>query len=342
MPYIILLTAFGSFVIWNGSVVLGKLRSLLSLISIVIWNPAVFLFSPQSTRHTSSSMIRGTAFLNMSLILCLGDKENHVASIHLAQMLYIWPFITFFSLPMLWPWLVNGIVPQQLLPRQLRFHKVRCHRTAIVVGFGFLGVSLGIVHYNTIVHPFTLADNRHYMFYIFRILLSKSLLKYLVVPVYGYCALAAIAALGGLESTQDFSIQKELDGVDTKQGEQALNTRDKPPNITPQGKSVTFVLVWLLTTALCLVTAPLVEPRYSILAWLFWRLQLPVLQPLALSQKGSNVRNDAKALWNSAYDHRLILETAWFMFINVVTGYMFLYKGFEWPQEPGNVQRFMW
>ena len=243
---------------------------------------------------------------------------------------------------MLWPWLVNGIVPQQLLPRQLQFHKVRCHRTAIVVGFGFIGVSLGVVHYNTIVHPFTLADNRHYMFYIFRILLSKSILKYLVVPIYGYCAWAAIAALGGLESTQDFSIQKKLDRVDTKQGEQALNTRDKPPNITPQGKSVTFVLVWLLTTALCLVTAPLVEPRYSILAWLFWRLQLPVSQPVAVSQKEKTVRNDAKALLNNAYDHRLILETAWFMFINVVTGYMFLYKGFEWPQEPGNVQRFMW
>jgi hypothetical protein len=25
-----------------------------------------------------------------------------------------------------------------------------------------------------------------------------------------------------------------------------------------------------------------------------------------------------------------------------VTGYVFLYKGFEWPQEPGKVQRFMW
>lgn len=243
---------------------------------------------------------------------------------------------------MLWPWLLNGIVPQQLLPRQLLYHRVRYHRTAVFVGFGFIGVSLGIVHYNTIVHPFTLADNRHYMFYVFRILLSHNSLKYLVVPVYGYCAWAAIAALGGLESTQDFSTQKELGRIDAK-GEQSLKTSDKLPKTTPQGNNVTFVLVWLLTTALCLVTAPLVEPRYSILAWLFWRLHLVSPQPVAVPHNGkSNSDDKPKALVNSAYDHRLILETAWFMLINVFTGYMFLYQGFEWPQAPGNVQRFMW
>lgn len=42
------------------------------------------------------------------------------------------------------------------------------------------------------------------------------------------------------------------------------------------------------------------------------------------------------------HDPRLWLETAWFAAINVVTAYVFLYKGFEWKQEPGNVQRFMW
>ena len=279
----------------------------------------------------------------MSLIFHLGDKENHVASLHLAQMLYVWPFITFFSLPMLWPWLLNGIVPQQLLPRQLQYHKVRYHTTAIVVGFGFIGVSLGIVHYNTIVHPFTLADNRHYMFYVFRILLSHSSLKYLVVPVYGYCAWAAIAALGGLENTQDFSTQKKQDRIDANEGEQSLKTSDKSPKTTLPGNSVTFVLVWLLTTALSLVTAPLVEPRYSILTWVFWRLHLISPQPAAVPHKGKSSRNDKlRAFVNGTYDHRLILETTWFMLINVFTGYMFLYQGFEWPQEPGNVQRFMW
>ena len=44
----------------------------------------------------------------------------------------------------------------------------------------------------------------------------------------------------------------------------------------------------------------------------------------------------------AGYDHRLWLETAWFLCINMVIGHVFLYRGFEWPQEPGLVQRFMW
>ena len=244
---------------------------------------------------------------------------------------------------MLWPWLLNGMIPQQLIPRQLRYPRIIYHRTAIFVGCGFIGVSLGIVHYNTIVHPFTLADNRHYMFYVFRILLSQSSLKYLVVPVYGYCAWAVIAALGGLESKQDFSTPKELDRIDAKEGEQSLRTSDGIAKHTSPGNRVTFMLVWLLTTALCLVTAPLVEPRYSILAWLFWRLHLISPQPVAVPPNGKSSRNgEPKAMVTSTYDNRLILETIWFMVINVFTGYMFLYQGFEWPQEPGNVQRFMW
>ncbi len=36
------------------------------------------------------------------------------------------------------------------------------------------------------------------------------------------------------------------------------------------------------------------------------------------------------------------LEVVWYLLVNLVTCYAFLYRGFEWPQEPGNVQRFMW
>jgi alpha-1,2-glucosyltransferase len=42
------------------------------------------------------------------------------------------------------------------------------------------------------------------------------------------------------------------------------------------------------------------------------------------------------------HDYRLWMETAWFLAINAITGYVFLYRGFSWPQEPGLVQRFMW
>lgn len=49
-----------------------------------------------------------------------------------------------------------------------------------------------------------------------------------------------------------------------------------------------------------------------------------------------------KPVFYERHDHRLWLETAWFLTVNLATGYIFLYWGFEWPQEPGRVQRFMW
>jgi alpha-1,2-glucosyltransferase len=47
-------------------------------------------------------------------------------------------------------------------------------------------------------------------------------------------------------------------------------------------------------------------------------------------------------------DVRLVLETMWFVGINVGTMYMFLWRGFYWRGEDGGVvdggrvQRFMW
>lgn len=105
---------------------------------------------------------------------------------------------------------------------------------------------------------------------------------------------------------------------------------------------VSFVLVWLVSTALSLVTAPLVEPRYFIIPWVMWRIHLPPQPTLSVYRQqcpsGEMEITRAKFVQNIP----IFLETLWFLFINAVTGYVFLYEGFEWPQEPGKVQRFMW
>ena len=66
----------------------------------------------------------------------------------------------------------------------------------------------------------------------------------------------------------------------------------------------------------------------------------------ALAEKpdtvGKKLFEASKAVLYKRHDDRLWLETVWFLTINLVTGYIFLYWGFEWPQEPGKVQRFMW
>lgn len=66
---------------------------------------------------------------------------------------------------------------------------------------------------------------------------------------------------------------------------------------------------------------------------------LPVLE---IPRSWREVR-EGVAYWGwEAHDPRLWVETLWFVVVNIGTAYVFLYRGFEWPQEPGNVQRFMW
>lgn len=113
------------------------------------------------------------------------------------------------------------------------------------------------------------------------------------------------------------------------------------------GPNTSFFLIWLLATALSLITAPLVEPRYFLIPWVMWRLHVPSWSPTSSlgGRKGGKKMGmlDVVGFWAwKGYDYRYWIETAWFLGINAVTGYVFLYRGFEWTQEPGKVQRFMW
>ena len=250
----------------------------------------------------------------------LGDKSNHVATIHLPQMLYIWPFIAFFSAPLLLP---VGLSLLQSFVSSGFSKPVWKYALNGVYITGALVVTLAIVKYNTIIHPFTLADNRHYVFYIFRYsILRHPLIRYLVTPIYLGCAYLAFLTLAGPSSPSSSPSKKPTTL------EQAAKARKSDP-VHESGPTTSFLLILLATSALSLITAPLVEPRYFIIPWVMWRLHVP-----------SNARSQGKG--KGGYDWRLWGETAWFLVVNGVTGWVFLYRGFEWMQEPGVVQRFMW
>ncbi|OBT83229.1 hypothetical protein VE02_08221 [Pseudogymnoascus sp. 03VT05] len=245
----------------------------------------------------------------------LGDKSNHVATLHLTQMLYLWPFIAFFSFPLFLPTVISALSPT--LPRA----------STLVWALLAIGLSLTIVHFNTLIHPFTLADNRHYMFYVFRYtILGHPLIKYALAPIYVLCGWFVLRALCGNQSVSS----------STATGPQETSRRGKLSRsaIHEGGRKGTaetktsFALIWLLTTALSLITAPLVEPRYFILPWVIWRLHV---RPSRGSIAGLSV--ERTRLWG---------ETLWFLAVNVGTCAVFLGKEFEWASEPGRVQRFMW
>lgn len=81
---------------------------------------------------------------------------------------------------------------------------------------------------------------------------------------------------------------------------------------------VVWMVLWAGATAAGVVTAGLVEMRYFVVAWVLWRC---------------NVKGGRWGRW---------METAWFVGVNAVTTWAFVERGFEWVQEPGVVQRFMW
>jgi alpha-1,2-glucosyltransferase len=207
-------------------------------------------------------------------------------------MLYIWPYMVFFSFPILLPFTLRRVFGLTGRPPVFWVRIADALPRIWVVVITCVTAAI-VVKYNTIIHPFTLADNRHYVFYVFKYLRYSWLFKYFAIPVYLVSGTLTIAPLHEM--------------------------------------NVGFSIVWLATSTLSLVTAPLVEPRYFIIPWVIWRLH---------SNKALNsVAGTAGAAHASIW---LWTETVWYVLINIITGYIFLDWTFEWPQEAGVKQRFMW
>lgn len=240
-------------------------------------------------------------------------------------MLYIWPYIAFFSAPLIIAPLIQPLI--LLVPQRLRtsyeksFPATALGLPSLLSALFWIAVGLAAVHFNTIIHPYTLADNRHYVFYVFKILLRHPALKYIAVPIYYSCAWLTMQALG----------MRSNRGQDTKlkRDERPTSSETKCPPC-----EISFIFIWLATTALSLITAPLVEPRYFIIPWIIWRLHVPTL-----SASLSKTRDGPTKKY---YDLRPCLETLWMLAVNAAVTYVFIRRGFEWHNEPGKVQRFLW
>lgn len=262
-----------------------------------------------------------TTFVVWNGGVVLGDKSNHVATIHLAQMLYIWPFILVFSWPVLLPCLAR---PEWLLEQLPRYS----------LNFLALIAITAVVHLNTIVHPFLLADNRHYTFYVFKILRAYPWLWYALVPVYAISAWLSIIALGGMPEGEAAKHTTSNREKRRQRAKETGNERDK-------GTHLSFLIVWLVSTSLSLITAPLVEPRYFIVPWLIWRLHVP--SPNDTSITGSQDKQGRLRQALSVFVGGAVwIEIMWYLLINLMTCGLFLEREFRWSQSPDEIQRFMW
>ena len=256
---------------------------------------------------------------------------------------------------------------------------------------GGVVLSLMIVKFNTIIHPFTLADNRHYMFYVFRYtILRSTMVRFSLVGAYVVSAWLVWNRLSGCSPSTSSKANPDCPAnkaipvpcINTPFPSAVMSTalrRDKDDTKTTAAKipippytglpvtladptstsstppPTSTALLWLLTTALSLITAPLVEPRYFILPWIFWRLLVPAWPTHDCQHQGfigAQLSRVPGMNWVYRYGRKFDLtaglETLWFVFINLATMYMFLAKPFMWRNsdggalDEGRMQRFMW
>lgn len=161
------------------------------------------------------------AFLVYNGSIVVGDKTAHEASLHIPQLFYFSLFVLVFGASLWIPQLIN-------LHKLFKSWK---YPLCIIVLSVFVAAA---VHYNTIVHPYMLADNRHYTFYIWNRFYGRyELARFAVIPAY----------LFGLTT-----IFNSLDG------------------------SIGFKIFFIISTALTLCLQQMIEVRYFLIPFLILRL----------------------------------------------------------------------
>ncbi len=166
--------------------------------------------------------------------ITVGDSSNHSVSLHVAQILYFAGTVMSFS----WGWAVASMASCLLSTSESTDStseksktkdsvKVSWRQEAVYAAAGAAAMALA-VRFCTIAHPFLLADNRHFTFYLWRRVLNAfgGLGKYALIPGYLF----------------SFRI---------------ISTR-----LTPQISLLKQLLLWACVTAV-LVPTPLLEFRYG-------------------------------------------------------------------------------
>lgn len=177
-----------------------------------------------------SNIILFAIFVKYNEGITFGDKENHKLNLHIVQVFYCFTFMSMFTWPV---WLSI-----RLIKRYIHFTILGNYglNTIFTIGSGIL-IKFIIDNY-TVVHPFLLADNRHYTFYIWKRILNREYSNIFMIPIYHFCTWNIID-----------SLSHNIGGL-------------TPITI------ITFIGGIFIT----IIPSPLFEPRYYIVPLLIYRL----------------------------------------------------------------------
>ncbi|XP_062095641.1 dol-P-Glc:Glc(2)Man(9)GlcNAc(2)-PP-Dol alpha-1,2-glucosyltransferase [Humulus lupulus] len=169
-------------------------------------------------------LVAFVAFVRWNGSVVLGAKEAHAVSLHFAQIMYFGIFSALVMAPLYFSFGETVNFFQSIWKN--RPHSFFQVILALIAGF----IS---VHFFSIAHPYLLADNRHYTFYLWRkIIKAYWPMKYVLVPLYVYSWLSICTRLG--------KNQRKI-----------------------------WVMGYFLATAAVLIPAPLIEFRYYTIPFFF-------------------------------------------------------------------------
>lgn len=227
--------------------------------------------------------------------ITLGDKSNHEVVPHVAQLCYCMTFLAVFTLPL---WISLDVFKEYITSN---FGNLNM----LLFNSFWIPVLAFIVQNFTVIHPFLLADNRHYTFYIVRqFIIFDEYSKFKLIPVYHF----------------SFYVISRL--------------FLKSNNINnPTTSSLVMYVGWIMCTAVTIIPSPLFEPRYYILPYVMLRLLIqPDTTPfLNISLLGGS--NNKK--------FRFVFECIWQWMWTQALYLVFLQFTFQWENLP-EPQRIIW
>lgn len=187
----------------------------------------------QLLRRTFLHLMLAAAFAYFVFIwndgsIVLGDKSAHQPVFHPPQLLYFFAFTMASTFPLFVAYLMTEL--------STRSFSRLCQSplASFLVILSLLSLAAAAVHCCTMAHPYLLADNRHFTFYLWQRLFQRHwLIKYAFVPFY------VISAVFMMEmATLMTNVEK---------------------------------ISFLTATSLCLIPAKLLEFRYFIIPFALWR-----------------------------------------------------------------------
>lgn len=185
------------------------------------------------------SFVLFVMFINNGDIV-VGDRSAHIPRFHPMQLCYFVVFVLAFSSP----WMLSLFFFERKISKsfvkQVKtspiFLELQSNVSKVILITLVILMTLS-VYFNTIAHPYLLADNRHYTFYAWRLLFGPNkplFLRYLPVPLYA-CGIYYL-------------------------------------DITLTRSSIAYKLAFWIVTSLVLCPQYLLEPRYFVVPYLMYRL----------------------------------------------------------------------